>query len=372
MAKPEKIVKADTFSITIKELVGSFIYSIDLDADYQREKIWSTRDQQLLLDSILKDIDIPKLYLASVEDNKQFDYECIDGKQRMLTLLSFFKPEQEKDTKATLTLPLFNREYSYQELRREYPKLAEKIENYKLDFVKYDMSSLEEGTRDNLIREIFKRLQLGIRLNSGERLKALQGTIRDFVFNELGNAAPFIRNTGLSDKRFSRQFTMAQICLNSFKRKEIGEFSRARLQDLEDFFNDNASLASEDGNLNRIRSVLEAMDTAFGTSASNISSRAVAVSAYLFAEDLYLRERTDLVPQFATFYIKLLDEIKRNMEFIKRYKNAENTEVMEEFQKHILQASVEPSAIRRRDRFLRRAFGYFMDPATEGRLIGAK
>ena len=372
MATPEKTVKADTFSIKIKDLVSSFIYTIDLDADYQREKIWATRDQQLLLDSIIRDIDIPKLYLASVEDNKQFDYECIDGKQRMLTLLAFFKPEQEKDRKATLTLPLFNQDYSYQALQREYPKIAEKIESYKLDFVTYDMSSLEEGTRDNLIREIFKRLQLGIRLNSGERLKALQGTIRDFVFSELGNAAPFIRNTGLSDKRFSRQFTMAQICLNSFKRREIGEFSRARLQDLEDFFNENANLASEDGNLNRIRSVLNAMDTAFGLGASNISSRAVAVSAYLFAEDLYLKERTDLMPQFAAFYIKLLDEIKRNMEFIKRYKSVENTEVMEEFQKHILQASVEPSAIRRRDRFLRRAFDYFMDSATEGRLIGTK
>ncbi len=372
MATPEKIVKADTFSMKIKELVGSFIYTVDLDADYQREKIWSTRDQQLLLDSIIRDIDIPKLYLASVENNKQFDYECIDGKQRMLTLLTFFKPEQEKDRKAALTLPLFNQDYSYQALQREYPKIAQKIENYKLDFVTYDMSSLEEGTRDNLIREIFKRLQLGIRLNSGERLKALQGTIRDFVFNELGNGAPFIRNTGLSDKRFSRQFTMAQICLNSFKRNEIGEFSRARLQDLEDFFNDNANLASEDGNLNRIRSVLKAMDAAFGTSALNISSRAVAVSAYLFAEDLHLKEKTDMMAQFAAFYIKLLDEIKRNMEFIKRYKNAENTEVMEEFQKHILQASVEPSAIRRRDRFLKRAFDYFMDPATEGRLIGTK
>lgn len=307
-----------------------------------------------------------------MEDNKRFDYECIDGKQRMLTLLTFFKPEQEKGRKAALTLPLFNHEYSHQELQREYPKIAEKIENYKLDFVTYDMSSLEEGTRENLIREIFKRLQLGIRLNSGERLKALQGTIRDFVFNELGNTAPFIRNTGLSDKRFSRQFTMAQICLNSFKRKEIGEFSRARLQDLEDFFNDKANLASEDGNLNRIRSVLKEMDTAFGTSALSISSRAVAVSAYLFAEDLYLKEKTDAIPLFAAFYIKLLDEIKRNMEFIKRYKSVENTEVMEEFQKHILQASVEPSAIRRRDTFLRRAFDYFTDPATKGRLIGAK
>jgi len=276
------------------------------------------------------------------------------------------------DTVLDEALPLFNHDYSYQDLQHEHPRIAEKIENYKLDFVTYDMSSLEEGTRDKLIREIFRRLQLGIRLNSGERLKALQGTIRDFVFNELGNAAPFIRSTGLSDKRFSRQFTMAQICLNSFKRKEIGDFSRARLQDLEEFFNDNANLPSEDANLNRIRSVLKAMDTAFGPRASNISSRAVAVSAYLFAEDLYLRERADLMPQFAIFYIKLLDEIKRNMEFIKRYKNAENTEVMEEFQKHILQASVEPSAIRRRDRFLKRAFDYFMDPATQGRLIGTK
>src|SRR5258708_16898578 len=73
-----------------------------------------------------------------------------------------------------------------------------------------------------------------------------------------------------------------------------------------------------------------------------------ALPIYLFAEDLYLKERTDLMPQFAAFYIKLLDEIKRNMEFIKRYQNAENTEVMEEFQKHILQASVEPRSEERR------------------------
>jgi hypothetical protein len=371
MARLKKSVKADTFSITIKDLVASFIYTVDLDADYQREKIWSTSEQRLLLDSIINDIDIPKLYVAKAKNNKQFDYECIDGKQRMFTLLTFFRPEQDKDRKA-LALPLFNHEYSYQELRREHPKIAEKIENYKLDFVTYDMSRLEEGAREHLIREIFRRLQLGIRLNSGERLKALQGTIRDFVFKKLGDSAPFIRNTGLSEKRFSRQFTLAQICLNSFKREESGEFSRARLQDLEDFFNDNTNLASDDGNLSRIESVLKAMDTAFGASASNISSRAVAVSAYLFAEGLYLKDKTDLMLQFAAFYIKLLDEIKRNMEFIKKYRNAENTEVMEEFQKYILQASVEPSSIRRRDRFLERAFAYFMDPATKGRLIGTK
>jgi hypothetical protein len=213
-------------------------------------------------------------------------------------------------------------------------------------------------------------LQLGIRLNPGERLRALQGTIRDFVFKEMGNSAPFLRNTGLSYKRFSREFTLAQICINSVERKESEEFVRARLLDLEDFFNEKASIDSNDLSLIRIREVLTLLDQAFGLSAVNISSRAVAVSAYLFAEGLYLENKTELIPIFAAFYIKLLEEVQRNMDFIKKYKNVENRDVMEEFQKYILQASVEPSAIRRRNSFLKRAFAFFVAPDTKGRLVG--
>ncbi|MGB7153371.1 MAG: hypothetical protein WBD08_04175, partial [Candidatus Acidiferrales bacterium] len=62
------------------------------------------------------------------------------------------------------------------------------------------------------------------------------------------------------------------------------------------------------------------MDTAFGLNAINISSKAVAVSAYLFVEGLYGEDKAELVSEFVPFYIKLLDEIKRNMEFVKRYR----------------------------------------------------
>src|ERR1700730_3548349 len=80
-------------SIPIKTFIDDYIYRIDLDADYQREKIWSRKMQLDLLDSIIKNIDIPKIYLAEVKGNENFDFECIDGKQRMATLLGFFKPE---------------------------------------------------------------------------------------------------------------------------------------------------------------------------------------------------------------------------------------------------------------------------------------
>ncbi len=373
--------KRTGFSLTIKKLIlDEFILGIDLDADYQREKIWSTEDQKLLLDSIISDIDIPKIYLAKLKDDKQFDYECIDGKQRMATLLNFFKPEQDRERKKPLTLTFDNRDYSYQELKNEYPKVAERIENYNLDFVVYDKSSLEDGAEgEKLIREIFRRLQLGIRLNSGERLKAHRGAMRDFIFEEMGGAAPFFKHTSLSEKRFSRQFTLAQICLNSFMRKEIYEnekdingFVRARLEDIEDFFDEKSNLKTDDKNFARIRTILKNMDTAFGANAAGISSRAVAVSAYLFAEGLSLEGKADSISEFATFYIKLLAEIKRNMEFVRKFESPENTKVMEGFQKYILQASVEPYSIKRRNVFLNEAFGYFRSSTTKGKIIGDK
>src|ERR1700678_4028506 len=88
--------------ITVSECVEDWVFRIDLDADYQREKIWSREDQEKLIDSIIQNIDIPKLYLARVKENENFDYECIDGKQRMTTILNFLKPEQAGDNPLTV------------------------------------------------------------------------------------------------------------------------------------------------------------------------------------------------------------------------------------------------------------------------------
>ncbi len=358
--------KRDHLSLPIKKFIDDYIYRIDLDADYQREKVWSKNDQEKLLDSILRDLDIPKIYLAKISNNKQFDFECIDGKQRMLTLLNFFKPNQ--DEKNPLSAEVFNKKYTYQQLKREYPKHAEQIEKFPLDFVVYNQASLS----DDFIREIFRRLQLGIRLNSGESLNAQTGAVREFIYKENGGDGPFFRNTNLSDKRFSRQFTLAQICINSFNRKKAGDFVRARLVDIEDFFADNHDLEKNDENLVRIRGALKLMDEKFGDDAKNISSRAIAVSAYLFAEDLYLNGKINLVSEFVKFYTKLLNEIKHNMKLLAKFKEPENPKLLEEFQKYIMQASVEPYAIRRRDKFLRDAFDYYLNPKTKGKIIGGK
>ena len=281
--KTQASITREIRSIPVRTFIEDYVYRIDLDADYQREKIWSREDQEKLIDSIIQNIDIPKIYLARTKGKESFDYECIDGKQRMATLLNFFKPEQSADSPLTVRVKVAGEKYTYKRLQTEVPALARKIDEYELTFVIYPQIEDEE-----FLREIFRRLQLGVRLNSGELLKSHMGTMRDFVYKEMGKEAPFLRNTKLSEKRFSRQFTLAQICINSFSRNEAGDFVRARYDDLEEFFKEKYNLKENDENLNRIRAVLKSMEKYFGDKAKSISSRAVAVSAYLFCEQLYV------------------------------------------------------------------------------------
>ena len=351
-------------SVTVKACVEDWVFRIDLDADYQREKIWSREDQETLIDSIIKNIDIPKIYLARIEGKENFDFECIDGKQRLATLLKYYKPEGSTDS--PLRVGIAGERYTYKRLRAELPPLADKIDDFQLTFVIYPQID-----DDEFLREIFRRLQLGVRLNSGELLKSHMGTIRDFVYKEMGKETPFLRRTKLSEKRFSRQFTLAQISINSFSRNKSGDFVRARYDDLEEFFKDEYQLDMNDSNLNRIRAVLKTMEKCFGSRAESITSRAVAVSAYLFCEELYVRKKPSQIQEFADFYLKLLVEIRDNLGLLSKFKEPTNPGVLEEFQKYISQASVESYAIKRRHLFLENAFKYFMSPRTKGKIIGA-
>ena len=55
--------------------------------DFQREpNLWSLKDKQLLIDSILHDFDIPKLYFYDAGKNS---YEVVDGQQRLWAIWEY-------------------------------------------------------------------------------------------------------------------------------------------------------------------------------------------------------------------------------------------------------------------------------------------
>src|SRR5262245_53828723 len=185
---PKDSITRTLTPVSVKKLVDDYLLRIDLDADYQREKVWSREDQERLIDSIVQNIDIPKLYLARTVDDESFDYECIDGKQRMMALQSFVKPDRSDPS--PLSVRVAGERYTYARLKKELPRIAKKVEEFELTLVIYPKVEDEE-----FLREVFRRLQLGVRLNSGELLKTYTGAIRDFVYKELGKEAPFLRHT---------------------------------------------------------------------------------------------------------------------------------------------------------------------------------
>jgi hypothetical protein len=61
---------------------------IDTNPDFQRPPVWSRAQKQLLIDTILRGYDIPKLYWRrlSVKPDK---YDVIDGQQRLRAVFEF-------------------------------------------------------------------------------------------------------------------------------------------------------------------------------------------------------------------------------------------------------------------------------------------
>ena len=114
------------------------------------------------------------------------------------------------------------------------------------------------------------------------------------------------------------------------------------------------------------------MDSAFGEKAKSITGRASAVSSYLFVENLFVNKKQKLISNFVEFYLKLLNEVKENMLLLRQYKEPKNRLIMDKFQKYILQASVEPYSIKSRNEFLEKAFDFYLNPKTKGKIIGSK
>jgi hypothetical protein len=124
------------------------------DPEWQRGYIWGLKDEQLLIDSILKDIPIPKFYLTEEFDAKKTTtvHLAVDGQQRLKAIYRFLTNKY--------TVQINGKEYYFRELD---PKTQEKITVYKLNG--HYMTNFTVGD----VTFLFKRLNsTGIKLTNME------------------------------------------------------------------------------------------------------------------------------------------------------------------------------------------------------------
>lgn len=173
-------------------MLADFEGRINVEAEYQRGEVWSQPQQALLIDSILRGFDLPKIFLRKLPDGSPYLFDVIDGKQRLTAIWRYVSDEF-----ALLRTAVFSDLGNLG--GRRWSELPDDARD-RLQFANVTVSKIEAAS-DEEIRELFLRLQRGEPLNAAERRNAMSGPVRDFVADRLA-AHPVWRETGLRVARF--------------------------------------------------------------------------------------------------------------------------------------------------------------------------
>ncbi len=188
---------------------------IDFDPPYQRHgRLWSTADKAYLIDSILNEYDVPKLYVAdftwgdSPLNKKALPYAIIDGKQRFEAIFDFFDGTIVlNDDFVFLEDPnLKLGGLGYKDLQENYTEVAETFDNYNLSV----MSVVAESEAP--IGELFVRLNRSKSLTGAEVRNAMAGPAPG-IFRELAQHDFFRTNVRFTVKRGQDLNAAAKILL---------------------------------------------------------------------------------------------------------------------------------------------------------------
>lgn len=156
---------------------------IQLDPEYQRlSDIWTLDKRQLLIDTILNEFDIPKLYLHKFNEplkkgGKTYDYAIIDGKQRLETMWAFIdgKIALAEDFQYFKDSAIEAANMKYSELGQAYPDLKVRFDSFQLTAVFVETDDLE------MIEEMFSRLNEAATLTAPEKRNAYGGPIPNAI-----------------------------------------------------------------------------------------------------------------------------------------------------------------------------------------------
>jgi hypothetical protein len=173
---------------------------LDLNPEYQRGSVWVKSQQQLLIDSLMRDIDIPKFYFRRI-DRDGFTHEVVDGQQRLRAIFGFLNDTFAFANDADKVEGFDVRGLLWSSLDSD---LQDKFFSVNLDVVTFS-----HGYSDDAIEEMFLRLQSGTPLNAPEKRRAIAGNMRKVV-EEVAQHKVFPNRCGFKDVRFAYEDVVAK------------------------------------------------------------------------------------------------------------------------------------------------------------------
>ncbi len=338
--------------------------------EYQREaSLWSLAEKQRLIDSIVRRFDIAALYFYRHDDGA---LECVDGRQRIGTILAFLGHNPDDDNNK-FTFRNLNEIYDdpdppfpslqgrkFSEIRTAEDKESK---NFAESFLRYPLTAviLSNSNRDEEFNLQFTRLNLGVLVNSGEKLNAMVGELRDTIFGDTGlGKHSFLEAIKMPGRRFGKEQTAAQIIAQVFARVEDKDYARTRQLDLQRLFKANGRLSPERREtMGEVKGLLDVLEEGFRGRKIK-QNRAMAVSTVLLAWESKISDgaRAKKLAEFVdALQCRLKWQVGLGLDASRHY------QYLVDLQRQVTQASVEKPAVTRRAEVMNREFARWEESA---------
>lgn len=242
---------------------------IDTNPDYQRPAVWTKSQKQLLIESILREYDIPKLYWREVSV-KPDKYEVVDGQQRLRAIWEFMD--------GGYALPKDLDQIDGHEVAgKRYDELDSDM---MILFDQYclDVAVITEAEEDE-VREMFLRLQNGTTLKAQEKRNARPGKMRDFVCSV--SKHPYFSSVNFENTRFTYDHIAAQMCCLSMAK----EICNIKDRDLNMMYEANKDFDEKSLVARRVLRILNFLHDVFPERAPELK-RYNVISLYLMVNSL--------------------------------------------------------------------------------------
>ncbi len=177
---------------------------INTNPDFQRPPVWKTAQKQLLIDTVLRNYDIPKVYLREVSSSPE-KYDVIDGQQRLRAVWGFFGKDEKYPG-----YPLSVKHESIDGIAvagKKYGELSQELRD-RFDTYSLDVVIIQDAEEDE-VRDMFVRLQSGTPLNAQEQRNAFKGNMRDFAIKTAQH--DFFKAVMFTNHRYAHHHAAAQL-----------------------------------------------------------------------------------------------------------------------------------------------------------------
>jgi hypothetical protein len=238
-------IETSSLKNTTNMLIFAERDEIKLDPPYQRMGgVWTPEKKQLLIDSILNDYDIPKIYFHIYDRESISDtgvkYSVIDGRQRLETVWQFIEGKfaLSKDFEYQRDPDIKLAGLGYEDIAKEYPRIRIQFDSFVLPIVGVHTDD------EDLIEDMFSRLNEAVPLNAAEKRNAMGGfAVR--TIREVSKNIYFTDKVKFPNKRYQHLEVSARVFLSEKSLQDFGKLIDTKKVYLDKFVRDNSDNQDE-------------------------------------------------------------------------------------------------------------------------------